>query len=101
MSDRLLRRADIAAMLNTSQGVAATILAQNGVHPIDWGVGSGRGPRWLESAVLAALRAMNAAAQPKPKRDKKASKSSIPRASIADLHVNELHSILTQGQCVQ
>ena len=51
MTDHLLRRKDIAAMLGTSPGVAASILAQRGVHPIDFGLGRGRGPRWLESAV--------------------------------------------------
>ncbi len=100
MSDRLLRRADIAAVLNTSQGVAATILAQNGVHPIDWG-GLRAWPALAGIGSSGRIAGNERRCTTQAKREKKESKSSIPRASIADLRVNELHSILTQGQCVQ
>ena len=39
MTDRLIGKRDIAAMLGTSPGVAASILAGKGIHPIDLGAG--------------------------------------------------------------
>ena len=54
--ERLLRQQDIAAMLGTSPGVAASILAARGVHPIDFGIGRSRGRRWLSSAVKMCIR---------------------------------------------
>lgn len=63
MTDRLLRKADIAAKLGATHGVAASILASRGCQPIDFGHGRARGPRWLESAVDAALAAMHCEAQ--------------------------------------
>ncbi|WP_270229552.1 hypothetical protein, partial [Desulfovibrio legallii] len=62
--ERLLRQKDIAAMLGTSPGVAASILAQRGVYPVDFGVGRSRGKRWLESAVKQVILDMHDAAQP-------------------------------------
>ena len=45
-------------MLGTTPALAASFLAQRGVHPIDFGVGRSRGLRWLESAVAQAMRDM-------------------------------------------
>ena len=64
MTDRLIGKRDIAAMLGTSPGVAASILAGKGIHPIDLGAGRSRGLRWLESAVQQAVRDMYNEAQP-------------------------------------
>jgi len=65
--ERLLRQQDIAAMLGTTPGVAASILAARGVHPIDFGIGRSRGRRWLSSAVRQVMLDMHEAAQPKAK----------------------------------
>lgn len=64
MTDRLLRDRDVAAMLGTTPGVAASILSQRGVHAVDFGMGRGRGRRWLESAVQQVIAEMHAEAQP-------------------------------------
>lgn len=99
MTERLLRRADIAAMLGTSPGVAASVLVKYGVHPIDFGYGRGRGARWLESAVRQALIEMHQNAQPelKPEREKRPARS---KHFIAEMSVNDIYR-LTHGQCVQ
>lgn len=99
MQERLLRRADIAEMLNTTPGVAATILAKWGVHPIDFGRGAGRGPRWLESAVRAAMQQMQAAANPKPTT--RQTRQRTPTVPLAAMSTDDLHAYLTTGQLVQ
>lgn len=103
MTDRLLKKKEIAAMLGTTPGVAASILATQGVHPIDFGYGRSRGLRWLESAVNAVIQSMHSDAQgASGPRNKKASKAvRVPTASLASLSVNELQAILTSGQGVQ
>ena len=70
MSERLLRRDDIAALFLTTRDRAASILAKRGCYPIDFGRGPGGGPRWLESAVVAVIREMFLEAQPKPPKPK-------------------------------
>lgn len=100
MTDHLLRRKDIAAMLGTSPGVAASILAARGVHPIDFGLGRGRGPRWLESAVRQVILEMHQDAQPKPKEARQPKRNSIPPVSLTSMSINDIYQ-LTQGPCVQ
>lgn len=100
MTDHLLRRKDIAAMLGTSPGVAASILAQRGVHPIDFGLGRGRGPRWLESAVRQVILDMHRDAQPKPKEARQPMRHSTPPVSLTSMSINDIYQ-LTQGPCVQ
>ncbi|MGE9985407.1 hypothetical protein [Desulfovibrio sp. SGI.169] len=100
MTDRLLRRADIAAMLGTSPGVAASILAERGVHPIDFGFGRSRGPRWLESAVRQTMLDMHQAAQPKVKERRPAKQTNAPAVSLTNMSINDIYQ-LTQGPCVQ
>lgn len=97
--ERLLRRTDIATMLNTTPGVAATILAKWGVHPIDFGRGAGRGPRWLESAVRGAMQQMHEAAQPKARQPRQ-QRLGVPHIKLADMSVDEIYR-LTTGQGVQ
>lgn len=101
MPDRFLNSRSIAAMLDTSPGVAASILAEQGVHPIDFGYGRGRGRRWLESAVLAALHKMHEAAQPKPRQPRTPKRPSMPSASLAGMSASAVFEMLTNGQCVQ
>lgn len=100
MTDHLLRRKDIAAMLGTSPGVAASILAQHGVHPIDFGLGRGRGPRWLESAVRQIILEMHQDAQPKPKEARQPKRHSTQPVSLTSMSINDIYE-LTQGPCVQ
>ena len=98
MIDRLLRERDIAAMLGTTPGVAASVLAAHGVCPIDLGRGRSRGRRWLESAVRQAIMAMHAEAQ--PRRKARPRPLPIKAQSIANMSVGELHKLLTPAGCV-
>lgn len=99
MIDRLLRLTTIAAMLDTSPGVAASVLADHGVYPVDFGYGRSRGRRWLESAVRQAMLDMHEAAQPKPKT-RHAKQPAAPAVSLATMSINDVYQ-LTQGQRVQ
>ncbi|WP_419521186.1 hypothetical protein [Desulfovibrio sp.] len=98
MTDRLIGKRDIAAMLGTSPGVAASILAGKGIHPIDLGAGRSRGLRWLESAVQQAMRDMYSEAQPKPKPTRRPRPKSV--CGLADMSTDDIYR-LTTGQCVQ
>ncbi len=97
MTERLLCKKDVAAMLGTSPGVAASILAEHGIYPIDFGRGRSRGQRWLESAVRQTLLAMHEAAQPKAKKQRVPKPpAGLPTARLASLSVND---VLTLTQC--
>lgn len=99
--ERLLTRKAIAAMMGTSSGVAVSILAKHGVFPIDFGVGRGRGPRWLESAVRQTLFELHADAQPKTKRKRQGQTAQVLSTStLVNLSVNSLWE-LTQHHNVQ
>lgn len=103
MTERLLRRDDIAALFLTTRDRAASILAKRGCHPIDFGRGPGGGPRWLESAVVAVIREMFLEAQPKPPKPKKP-KVDPPqnKKPIAKMTANELHqAVLTSDAPLQ
>ena len=93
--ERFLKRQEIAAMLGTTPALAASFLAQRGVHPIDFGVGRSRGLRWLESAVAHAMRDMatEAAARHRP-RDKKTPKPKAGTPNITSMSIDELHAFL-------
>ena len=103
MTERLLRKKDIAAMLGTSPGVAASILAERGVHPIDFGKGRSRGLHWLESAVVSAIREIHAAAQPQAKntRTSPTTRTAYPGAHLAGMTIQDIQDLLTTGQSVQ
>lgn len=98
MTDRLIGKREIAAMLGTTPGVAASILAGKGIHPIDLGIGRSRGLRWLESAVQQAMLEMHAAAQPKPKPTR--CPRPKPVCGLAGMRTEDIYR-LTTGQCVQ
>ena len=98
MTDRLIGKRDIAAMLGTSPGVAAAILAGKGIHHIDLGAGRSRGLRWLESAVQQAVRDMYNEAQPKPKTTRRPRPK--PVCGLAGMSTDDIYR-LTTGQCVQ
>ena len=97
--ERLLRQQDIAAMLGTTPGVAASILAGHGVQPIDFGVGRSRGRRWLESAVRQVMIDMHNAAQPKAKKARNATPHP-PSVKLTTMSIADIYR-LTQGQSVQ
>lgn len=101
MTDRLLRDRDVAAMLGTTPGVAASILSQRGIHAVDFGMGRGRGRRWLESAVQQVIAELHAEAQPQ-KRTKAARPAAAPSrvAKLSTMSVGDLFR-LTQAGCVQ
>ena len=101
MADRLLRKNEIAAMLGTSPGVAISILSERGCHPIDFGYGRARGPRWLESAVLMAIRAMHEEAQPQKDKNKNIKAKHIPRLDLANMKTAELYALLTREGLTQ
>ncbi len=94
MKDRFLRRSEIAELFNASSTVAAEFLARKGVHPIDLGRGRGKGPRWLESAVMAALPAIHTAAQPKPKKQRTPKPPAGLTKHVQDMTPNELAEFL-------
>lgn len=102
-TERLLRKHEIAAMLGTSPGVAASILAEHGVQPIDFGYGRSRGYHWLESAVLAVIQDLHTTAQNRRQSSRKSNSArpKIPASSLAHMSVGDIHHILTSGQSVQ
>lgn len=99
MTDKLLRKDDIAAMLGTSPSVAASVLARYGCHSIDLGRGKSRGKRWLESAVRNTLQKMqldaNTGPPPKACHNKKNSKATHQsNLSVANMSVNQLEQLI-------
>lgn len=66
MPDRYLRKPDIAALFGASWRAADAKLREAGVYPVELGTGKIRRKRWLESAVMDAMRRIHEKAQPKP-----------------------------------
>lgn len=97
MSERYLRKEEVAAMLGSSPGVAASILRKAGIEPIDLGRGRGRGLRWLESAVQTAILALHNKAQPKQKKHVARSDSGCPFITMSS---KEQAALVRKG-CVQ
>ena len=99
MPDRFLTRQGIAEAMDTGPGVAERLLASQGVFPINLGVGKGRGPRWLESAVINAMRNMHDAVQqahaPRARR-----KHVVPSSGLENMSAGELYT-LTRRAAVQ
>lgn len=58
-----MTKEQIGTALETSPGVAAALLAEKGVKPVDWGRGRSRGLRWYAPAVEQAAREMHEDAQ--------------------------------------
>lgn len=100
MRDRLLRKSEVAAMFGTSPGVAASILRQHGLYPIDIGRGRGKGLRWLESGVQAVLLAIHQKAQPKPKKVRRPTIPGLPMP-LESMSADALYAYLANGQPVQ
>ena len=98
--EQFLRQSDIAAMLGTSPGVAASILATHGVQPIDFGVGRSRGRRWLSSAVRQAMLDMHHDAQPKAGKPRQSARPQAPTMKLTTMSIDDIYR-LTQGQSVQ
>ena len=92
MTERLLTKRELAAMLGTSPGVAVSIMAEHGVHPIDWGAGRSRGYRWPESYVQHVIHEMYAASQPKPKKPRV---SKIPQIPLGEMSPADVYKLTT------
>lgn len=67
----LIKRREIAALLNVNEKTAISILARHGVSPIDLGRGRGNGLRWRTSAVIAVADILHTEAQPKKIQQRK------------------------------
>lgn len=67
MPDRYINKLEVAALFGSSPAAAEEQLTKAGLRPINLGPGRKRGKRWLESAVLDAIRRIHEKAQPKPK----------------------------------
>lgn len=100
MSESLLRKSDIAAMMGTSPRVAVSILKARGCNPVDLGCGRGRGLRWLESAVSAILRDIHNEAQA-ASRSSKPRKPSAPVFNLATASVSAVYGLLTNDKPLQ
>lgn len=97
-----LNRDQIAEALKTTSGVAAAMLAEKGVSPVDWGRGRGRGLRWYAPAVERAAREMHEDAQSKntpPSTQRKA--PTTKTGLILGRSAKELFEELTGGTALQ
>lgn len=99
MTDRLLKKRDIAAIFQTSAERAAVILSEHGVNGFTLGAGRGLGFRWLESAVMSVVHAL--ATEPQPQKKTKARKAKV----VADISLYNMNAKaileLTQPHVVQ
>jgi hypothetical protein len=91
---QLLNKSQIADALSSTPSVAAAILAEKGVHPIDFGLGRSRGKRWLKSAVDAAIQQLHSEANPKPRERKPRPQS--PTASLATMSAADVYALTKQ-----
>lgn len=99
MSERLLKKSEIAERFATSWQTASRLLAAQGVMPIDLGRGRGKGLRWLESGVQAALLALHRASQPKPQKPRVHTPGlSMP---LHKMSVSAIQSLIAKGHPVQ
>lgn len=94
MTDRYLCKDEIAALFGCSAKVAETQLAKAGLHPVDLGRGRGHGKRWLESAVLEAMRSLHEQAQPKPRA--RTPKPKTPAIGLASMSAGELSDFIAR-----
>lgn len=65
MPDRYISKTEVAALFGSSAKAAEEQLVKAGLRPIHLGPGRKRGKRWLESAVMEAIRRINEKAQPR------------------------------------
>ncbi|MBD5641856.1 MAG: hypothetical protein HDQ91_05510 [Desulfovibrio sp.] len=96
--DKFLRKEEIAELFGCGHKKACAILKKLGVASVDLGRGRNGGPRWLESAVHAAMLKMHsqaqAAAQP-------ARRKPIATIGMAGMNVNQLAAYLDNAKPVQ
>ena len=98
MLTALLNKMQIAERMGTTPGVAASLLAEKGVYPVDLGRGRARGLRWYSVAVDAVMRDMHDQAQPKEKRPT----VRLARTGLVQgRSVSELHAELTARPVLQ
>lgn len=91
----------IAEALGTTPGVAASLLSERGVSPVDWGPGRSRGLRWYAEAVKQVAYEIHMEAQQKQAQPKK-KKLKISRLGlISGRSAAEIHAELTATSPVQ
>ena len=90
MTEKLLRTNEAAELLGASEKVATEIMLKNGLQPVSFGRGRGRGNRWLQSAVFALIQELHEKAQ---KVDKKAGKPQSLASPVAIMSGADLYAL--------
>lgn len=90
MTENLIRTSELCERLQMGEASARSAMADYGVYPIHFGIGRGRGLRWLSSAVDEAIRSMHEQAQPQKHTTEKG-KDDEP--DICDLSIDDLFSL--------
>lgn len=90
MSATLLNKEQLAQRMGTTPGIAARLLLDKGVSPVDLGCGRGRGLRWYSLAVDTVIRQIHEEAQqlaaPGKKIVRKPKKYTVLGRSVQDLY---------------
>ncbi len=102
---RLLSKKDIANKLGTSINVAMNTLQEHKVYPIDFGIGRGRGFKWLESSVEEIIYKLHCKAQEKTIREnynnsasrRRQSKSIDKERSLSSLNIDEIMTLVAKA----
>lgn len=97
MSENLIYTSELCKRLSLGADAAKKVMAEHGVYPICFGVGRGRGRRWLASAVDDVILRLHQKAQPVQKKQTTNKPKGI---DLSILHVDEIFG-LTSGQNVQ
>ena len=96
-----LGKEQIAQALGTTPGVAAALLSERGVNPVDWGRGRGRGLRWYAPAVKQAALDMHEEVQRKAAAPAK-KKARAPQVGyVSGRSAAELFAELTNQPALQ
>jgi hypothetical protein len=96
----LLTKLQIAERLGTTPALAARLLSEQGVSPIDFGRGRGRGLRWYSAAVDAALLRLHEESQkPQPKKRPRLPMRTV--GLVLGRNKKELYEELTKGGSLQ
>lgn len=96
-----MTKEQIGTALETTPGVAAALLAEKGVKPVDWGRGRSRGLRWYAPAVEQAAREMHEEAQEKQQPPKAKRKPRHACGLIAGRSFQEVYQELTGSGSLQ
>jgi hypothetical protein len=99
----LLTKLQIAERLGTTPALAARLLSEHGVSPIDFGRGRGRGLRWYSAAVDAALLRLHEESQKQQPRERPLRPRLPLRKTglVQGRNINDLYEELTKGSTLQ